>query len=232
MNSLSCIPYILQTLMWLVMRPILALFSNLRIIGKEHTEKIKDGAIVAVNHASDLDPVLIPATLGPWSPLMPVFSVALDRSFYRRPWPFNYLYSGFIFNLLGAYSMSSGARADYERILSPHIKLLERGSTLGIFPEGKRNFDGKITAGRPGVAYLAWRTRRPVIPVAIHGHTHMAPRDFFARKHSITVAYGAPITYTELFGARPDPNLPPTQDELKVATATIMSRIREMYERV
>jgi 1-acyl-sn-glycerol-3-phosphate acyltransferase len=231
MNSYSFLPFILQTLMWFFARPTLWIFGRLQVFGKENLYELSN-TIIAANHLSDLDPILIPATLGPRSPLMPVFSVALERSFYNRPWPLNYLYGGTLFNMLGAYAVSIGTKGDYEHILASHIHILEKGGTVGIFPEGGRNLEGEVGEGKVGVAFLLWRTGVPVVPVAVRGHHEMFARDFFFRDHSINVSYGKPITREELFGPKNEKNVPPTQEELKAATAVIMSRIREMYDRI
>lgn len=230
MNSYTFLPFVLQTMMWLVARPLLWVFTGITVSGKEHTQGLKN-ALIAVNHLSDLDPILIPATLGPFSPLMPVFSVALERSFYKRPWPLNYLYGGVVFNMLGAYSVAIGTKGDYEHTLKSHIRILEQGGSVGIFPEGKRNQDGVVGEGKVGTAYLLWRTGVPVVPVAVHGHYRMYPRNFFARSHTIAVMYGEPITRKELFGDDAIQRTP-TQEELKRATDVIMSRIRAMYEKI
>lgn len=162
---------------------------------------------------------------------MPVFSVAHERSYYKRPWPLNYLYGGVVFNMLGAYAVQVGTKGDYEHILKAQIGILERGGSVGIFPEGSKAIDGIISEGKPGVAFLLWRTGRPVIPVAVHGHYEMGPNEFFLRNNSIVVCYGKPITKEEIFGSNAN-SITPTREEFKAAAQIIMSRIREMYERI
>ena len=236
MNLFSFVPFILQTIMWVIVRPALAFFVRIRIQGRKNIPRIRGGVILAVNHLSDFDPILIPSTLGPFSWMMPVFSASLEKSFYKdtplgpRPWFINFLYGGTFFKMLGAYPVLIGTKGDYERSLQNHIRLLERGETVGIFPEGRRNKDGEVGEGKPGVAYLVWRTGCPVVPVAIHGHYKMHPQDFFARKHSITISYGKPITRAELFGKKFE-TIQPSRDELKDVTQIIMSHIRKMYKR-
>ncbi len=230
MNPLFFTPFILQTLMWAIARPILFVFVRLRVYGKENLFASDKGVILAVNHLSDLDPILIPASLGPASPLMPVFSVALERSFYQRPWPLNHLYGGKIFNMLGAYAVKIGTKGDYGQLLRNHISILELGGTVGIFPEGGRNFEGKVGEAKAGVAYLSWRTGAPIIPVALSGHHEMGPREFFLRKHAVIVSYGKPITKEELFGTNPS-STEPSHAELKNASQVVMARIREIYEK-
>lgn len=231
MNFFSITPFLLQTFMWPIMWAVLRLFGKIVILGRENIHGHKNGAIIAPNHASEFDPILIPATLNPFSALMPMFYLARERAFYEKTGLAQYIYGGIFFKIWGAYPVTVGTKGDYEYALRNHIKILMRGQSVCIFPEGGKTPDGKIGDGKPGVAYLSWRTGRVVIPVAIHGHQQMGPREFFSRKHSIVVCYGKPITREELFGANTG-KTPPTREELKSATNIIMSRLREMYERI
>lgn len=233
MNFFSFTPFLLQTFVypftWIGFR----FFAKIRILGKENIRGHKHGAIFAVNHSSELDPILIPATLSPFSRLMPMFYIARERAFYpaaKNGGFAQYFYGGTFFKIWGAYSVFIGT-GDYEHALKHHISILEKGKSVCIFPEGRKTRDGSIGEGKSGVAYLLWRTGVPVVPVAIHGHYLMKPRGFLTRKHSITVSYGKPITKEELFGNNADV-VAPSREDLKAAAQIIMSRIREMYERI
>lgn len=230
MKFFAITPAFLQTLVYPATWVILRFFVRIKIAGRENIRGHKTGAIFAVNHASEFDPILIPATLNPFSRLMPMFYLSRDRAFYEKTGIIKYIYGGVFFKIWGAYPAKVGV-GDYEQALRHHIKILERGNSVCIFPEGGKTRDGEIGKGKPGVAYLLWRTGRPVIPVAIHGQRQMGLKDFFARKHLITISYGKPITKKELFRKNAD-IVPPTHEDLKVATETIMSRIRKQYQRV
>lgn len=230
MNFFAITPFVLQAFVYPAMWVALRFFVKIRIIGRENLQGHKSGAIFAVNHASEFDPILIPATLNLFSPLMPMFYLARERAFYEKKGLAKYIYGGTFFKIWGAYPVTVGT-GDYEQALKHHIHILERGKSVCIFPEGGKTQDGEIGEGKPGVAYLLWRTGRPVIPVAIHGHYGMDMGDFFGRRHMIAVSYGKPITREELFGRNAE-LLPPTREELKAATQTIMARIKEMYEKI
>lgn len=228
-NLFSVTPFILQTLLWPIMWIILCVFGKINILGKENTSGHKRGAIFAVNHSSQLDPILVPATLNPFSALMPMFFLSRERRFYEKSGFLQYVYGGFIFRIFGAYPVITIGSKDYERILEHHIRILGRGRSVCVFPEGGLNTTDGVGDGKPGVAYLLWKTGRPVIPVAIYGHKQMGPREFFARKHKLAVSYGKPITREELFSSYADVE-PPTFEDLKAATYVVMSRIRDMYD--
>lgn len=219
------ITFLLQTILWPFLRLPLHWSGSIRITGKENVKGHKSGAIFAANHGSQLDPFLVPATLNPFSSLMPMHYVSRTRDFYKVRGLIRYLYGGFAFKIFGAYPAIPKIK-DYEKMLPHHIDLLLRGKSVCIFPEGKLNPSGILGQGQLGTAYLLWRTGRPIIPTAIYGHEGMGSREFFARKHKIVVSYGPPITRDEIFGVDADEQ--PTHEKLIAATEIIMARIREL----
>ncbi len=226
---MKIIPLVTQTILWLITRPLFLMFVRAKTYGKEGLKKAPRNAILAVNHVSQLDPIMVLVTLGPWSHLMPVFSVSQQKEFYKKIGLFaRFFYGGVLFRALGAHPIHVGA-GNYELSLKTHITILEKGGTVGIFPEGKRTIDGTVGEARPGVAYLLWRTGVPVVPVALHGHYDMTAKSFFTRKRTISVHYGKPIYREELFPHNLENN-PPSKEQFKAAAQVIMGRIREMHE--
>lgn len=223
-------PFVLQMLVYPFTWVSLRFFARIRVLGRENMHGLSRGAIFAVNHSSELDPILVPATLNPFSRLMPMFYISRERSFYPRAKKggfAKYFYGGLFFKLWGAYPALVGT-GDYEIALRYHVKILERGKSVCIFPEGRKTRDGSLGEGKSGVAYLLWRTGAPVVPVAIREHYQMGLRDFLARRHSIVVSYGIPIMREELFGAERKTSEPPSYEKLKTATRFIMARIDEL----
>lgn len=221
-------PLILQGAVYPFAWIVLRLFAHLRIKGREYPSALPRGAIFASNHVSQLDPILVPATLKLFSPVFPVYYTSLDRSFYTDTQKNKFLlrlYGGWFFEIWGAYPAMRGT-GNYETALAHHIRIIKHGKSVCIFPEGKRSRDGFLGEGKPGVAYLAWRTGAPVVPVALTGHRDMGWKEFFTRRNRITVSYGKPITREELFprGGAVEPSL----EELKEATKMVMGRIGEL----
>ena len=72
---------ILQTLVYPFTWIALRYFADIKVLGRENLYSMKHGAIFAVNHSSELDPILVPATLRPMSRLMPMFYISRERSF-------------------------------------------------------------------------------------------------------------------------------------------------------
>ena len=135
-------------------------------------------AILAVNHSSALDGLLLFA--------------ALER-------PVSFLVKAEAFEPVGGLLgrvLISGAQLPVRRnqIDPTPVRLaLERGAILGVFPEGTRG-DGRVRQAKPGVGYFALRTGAPVLPVAVHGSVAMAHRNS-ARRPAVRLSFGEPLTF-------------------------------------
>jgi 1-acyl-sn-glycerol-3-phosphate acyltransferase len=114
-------------------------------------------AIVAANHPSYLDPVLLSLEVK-----RPIRFMAWDALF-RVP------LVGSLIRLFGAFPVDvrrGKGRLAYERAKG----LVENGEVVGLFPEGKRSRTGWMEPSlREGAARLAWETGAPLVPVTITG---------------------------------------------------------------
>jgi 1-acyl-sn-glycerol-3-phosphate acyltransferase len=127
-------------------------------------------AVVAANHPSYLDPVLLSLQVK-----RPIRFMAWDALF-RVP------VVGFLIRLFGAFPVDTRrgkGRLAYERARA----LVESGEVVGLFPEGKRSRTGWMEPSlREGAARLAWETGAPLVPVTITGafrawpYSRMLPR--------------------------------------------------------
>ena len=233
-------PLLLQKIIWIPTRLCLWFFLHLKVKGLElfstHVESneaasakaladkaLSDKAvsnrnvIFAVNHSSELDPILIPASLPFWSKWSPVFYASLSKSYYKNKGLRGLIYGGNFFKLWGAHPVYRGLN-DYEKSLVNHINIINDGGSVCFFPEGKITRDGQLQPGKGGIVYLAQRTQCPIIPVGITGAFDIAPHIFLSRRRHITVAFGAPIFPHDI----PKSN----SDEENVAH--IMTKIKEL----
>src|SRR5574343_1159252 len=92
-------PAIFHFFIGLVAKPLFHIFGGLRVYGKENLKGLHGGVIFAMNHSSEADPFLVAASLGPFSRLMPVFSVAREKGFYKNSGIMKHVYGGIIFKL-------------------------------------------------------------------------------------------------------------------------------------
>ena len=134
---------LLLPLFWLVFRPRIEGFEHLFIKGK---------AILISNHTALKDPVMI-AFVCPR-----VVHFMAKQELFEKPVPRFLLRWGlltFPVNRKHADMVS----------LKKAMGLLERGKVFGIFPEGRRSVTGELDTFEKGAAFLALRSKAPIIPV-------------------------------------------------------------------
>jgi 1-acyl-sn-glycerol-3-phosphate acyltransferase len=92
----------------------------------------------------------------------------------------------------GAYPVSRGA-ADRSAIRSA-LKYLEAGWATGLFLEGTRTADGRITDPKLGAALVAAKAKAPLLPVSLWGTQHIFKKgSALPRPVPITVRIGEVI---------------------------------------
>lgn len=121
--------------------------------------------IVASNHASFLDPLIVGS----------IFEVRLNkRIFYLgkkqllRTMPSRVFHE--TFGTIPLEEKDKGVSA-----LKIATKYLKSGKIVGIFPEGMRSSDGKLLEGKTGIARLVLSAKVPVLPIAIKGTYELMP---------------------------------------------------------
>lgn len=173
-----------MTLRALLQKVLEALFKVLFTYECQGEEKIprSGGAVVAANHPSYLDPVLLslqasrPIRFMAWDALFKVPVVgALMRAFGTFP-----------------VDVRPGkGREAYAKAKA----LVESGEVVGIFPEGKRSRTGWMEPSlREGAARLAWETGAPLVPATIGGAYRAWPHfQALPRPARIRVRFHEPI---------------------------------------
>ena len=168
--------------------------------------------IIAANHASNLDAVV----LGSW--LIPKIGRRLQWLGKKElfAWPV----VGYLARHGGVHPVDR-SRADVEAYRLAK-RILDEGHVLFVFPEGTRSPDGALQEGRDGVASLALRTGAPIVPVGIAGSDRVWPRGQRLPHPGgrVTVRVGSPFRLADV--------LPPDVakgDAKAQATDLIMRRI-------
>jgi 1-acyl-sn-glycerol-3-phosphate acyltransferase len=162
-----------------VFGPAFTFAFRLKTQGREHVPR-SGAAILAANHASFLDPIVI----GICARRPVQFLVAND--FYRD----RRLHA--LLRWLGAIPV--GGDAGMIRSFRHIGEVIRRGSLLGIFPEGGITRDGSMRPFRAGAAVLALRTGVPLVPIHVDGTFEALPRYAkWPRFVPVTVRIGSPI---------------------------------------
>lgn len=222
MKFYSIIPRILQTVAWGPTQILLHFFCSFEIRGRENLHGLHQ-AIFACNHAGEWDPIVLTAATLPLG-YSPMFYVgAPDKEFNDHMFGWRrHLYKSWFFRSWGSYPLVRGMH-DYAASLATHERILKDGYSLCIFPEGGVSRDGQIREGKGGVAYLAYATGVPIIPVYIAG-THNTPLSAITTgKRKISVSFSAPITVDVQLNAEVN-----VVDEYKKIAQHTMQSIAEM----
>ncbi len=162
-----------------VFSPAFTLAFRLKTHGRDNVPR-EGAAILAANHASFLDPILVGICAR-----RPVrFLVAND--FYRNP------RLHIALRWLGAIPV--GGDAGMVRSFRHIGDVIRRGGLLGIFPEGGITRDGSMRPFRGGASVLALRMGVPLIPIHLGGTFEALPRYAkWPRFVPVTVRIGSPI---------------------------------------
>jgi len=139
-----------------VLEALFRVFFDYDCVGRENVPA-RGPAVVAANHPSYLDPLLLSARVE-----RPISFMAWEALF-RVP------LVGFLLRSFGAFPVDTRpgqGRLAYEKAR----RLIDAGEVVGFFPEGKRSRTGWMEQTlREGAARLAWETGAPLVPATITG---------------------------------------------------------------
>ncbi len=157
----------------------------------------RGGVILASNHLSFVDSVVIPS-------VVPRKVVFLAKSDYFTGTGLKGLASRVWFEGLGMLPVDRDDTKAAIASLDIALDVLGRGEAFGIYPEGTRSRDGRLYRGRTGVAHLALTAGVPVVPVGLTGTEKVQPvGSSRPRVVPITVEFGEPIDFTGRFDGVP-----------------------------
>lgn len=145
----------------------------------------RGAVIIAGNHPSYLDPVLV---------MLPV-----KRQIRFMAWDalFKVPVLGQLIRALGSFPVDI-RKGKGESAFREALNVLNSGDALGIFPEGQRSEEGPMGELRTGVARLAIETGAAIVPVTIGGAFRAWPKwKLLPKPAKIIVRYHEPIKLDE-----------------------------------
>jgi len=200
-----------------VMRVIARIFTRVHIEGDLWVFPRSGGVLIAANHASNADPVLIGAFLNP--------RLGRPLNWLGKREVFEWPVLSWLARHGGVHPVDRGA-ADVEAFRSA-MRILEAGHVLAVFPEGTRSPDGRLQAAKDGVAVLALRSGAIIVPIGVGDSDRLWPKGRFLPRFTkgVTVRIGEPFRLAEALAAA-DPAAAADRRRAKEAgTDLIMRRI-------
>jgi len=171
---------------------------------------IKGPYIVASNHIGHIDPFIIGLAFPLFNKIYPIRFMTAD-GYIKAP-------------ILGHYIRLMGGFPTYykqgvDKSLEIPLKLLERGVSVGYFPEGSMNRSDTLKEAKQGVAVLAFKSKAPILPVAI---------SFKGLK--MKVVFGAPFLLPEVVPSNPHEPQIDSYEDMKRSAQVVIKRIAELLE--
>ena len=180
---------------WLifVVNIYLKVYHRVEVINSEKIPQT-GGAVIASNHTSHLDGIIINSITAFHTRRKITFLAAEDV--YNQ----NFLFK-FLCNLGNCIPVK---RSTSDRVgLLKVIKLLRKDNLVGLFPEGQRSHDGSIGDGKLGVAIMALKAGVHIIQLAIQGN------DWDISRSASRLTQGCITTRTNARGSNTELRLSP-----------------------
>jgi 1-acyl-sn-glycerol-3-phosphate acyltransferase len=131
---------------------------------------------------------------------------------FKRPMQFIYTHGG-------VFPVRRGARDEDTFVTARAI--LARAGAITMYCEGGRSRTGKVgTEAKRGIGRLALETGAPIVPIAIHGSSHIRnwKRLQFPK---VTIQYGEPIRWDRIED--------PTREQQQAVADQVLTEIRRLY---
>jgi len=189
-----------------LIRPLFRLLFPFRVTGLEHIPQDNRPMIVCCNHISMLDPVFLLYA-----------QKRADVYFMGKAELFRVgIFAWFLGKQCGSFPVTRG-KGDTGALDHAEQLIAER-KWMGIFPEGTRSKTGELGNFKSGAALIAAKTQAHVLPVALTTKDQKVKA--FRR---VTIAFGEPLSPTELELCGEKPNL-------RVATRAMAAAVKALME--
>ena len=175
-----------------------------RVSGLGHVP-LTGGVLLACNHQSFLDPMLV------------TLAIPRECHYMARESLFRNRFFGRLISSVNTFPVRSGT-SDVAA-MRVALRRLAQGALVTVFPESTRTVNGRVSPCQPGVIVLARKAAVPLVPAAIEGAFDAWPRHRkLPRCARILVEYGRPLWPEELASRN--------RDEL---AAALTARIRALH---
>ncbi len=158
------------------------IYFPLKVKGRRHLPQT-GGYLVASNHVSNLDPMIVGLALG------------RRMSYMAKHSLFRYPVASYFLRQVGAFPVNREKR-DIGSVKEA-LRRLNKGQRLLIFPEGTRKDMSRGSDIQSGIGFLSVKSGACVVPASIEGSDNvMPPGSKWPRRSFVKVAFGEPLTFS------------------------------------
>jgi len=169
-------------------RPLLNMLFSWKTQGRENIPATGP-LIVVSNHVHVLDPIFLQFSCPRW-----IIFMAKEELFRSRV-------LGFWIRWAGCLPVRrAGHISEKQKMLDMVRGVLEEGGVLGMFPEGRRSRDGKLSKGKPGPAVIALKAGVSLLPVGIIGTDKVRGISWLWKRHRVVINIGKPFKLAPMDG--------------------------------
>lgn len=198
--------HLCQPVFWVLWRP--------KLIGQENIPA-QGGAVLAPNHVSAGDTVLLPTQL------RRTIIFPAKKELFAPGGGLKHRFIAWFLKSSGMVPIDrTGGRAAAAG-LEPVVAVLKAGGVVGIFPEGSRSPDGRLYKGHTGVARIVATAGVPVLPVGNLNTQFVKGRFGIPTMRRPRIIVGPPLHFDQ-FGDQP------TGEQLRWMTDEVLAAIQQL----
>ncbi len=167
----------LLNLIKFMFRSYFLLFYKVKVSGLDNIPQ-EGGLIMACNHMSNFDPPFAGGFAGK----------RRDSIYFIKKELMSVPLCGWLFKYFGYIPVDRRKPGGDMGAIKAALKVVKKGESLFIFPEGTRSKTGKPGRGKPGIGFMVYHSGVPVLPIKIT-NTNKLP---FTREE-LKVTFGKPF---------------------------------------
>lgn len=192
----------------LLLYPTLFLFAPMQAKGLERLTNLTHPVLFFSNHLSTADVPVIFGAL-PWK-LRSKFAVAAGSDVLYEGKSLQIRFSKTLLEFLVPIFPFTRRIGQAKSSLEYTGRLIDRGFSILLFPEGQTSKTGEFQPLRQGAGILAIELEVPIVPLKVEGTQYIIPpgpedappRFYWPKRHPVRVTFGEPFTIERTMGYR------------------------------
>ena len=175
--------------------PLTSYFVKIEVSGRENLESLTLPSLFYSTHLSAVDPVILVKSFP--SKIRRKLAVAAASDVIYAD-PKHKKYEGFFTLLFNVFPFSRTGQI--KSSLEYTGRLLDRGFSILVFPEGRVSTNGKMQELKEGAGFLAVEMGVPVVPVKIEGTQNIVSPGteppLWPKKGTVRLKFGKPLGFS------------------------------------